>query len=124
MPKQENQAGDILVESTFLNSLDRFFLAATPKVFEWLRWVITLAAIGYVQKKTESAAVTVVFVIAGTMLLGYFVAFAFRYRLAEPPEPKFRRTAYWITLVCSMLFGMALLVLALHSVDSIIASQK
>ncbi len=46
-------------EAKWQTTLDTFFLAATPKVYEWLRWVIILAALSYVQRKCNSTAITV-----------------------------------------------------------------
>lgn len=62
-------------ESEWLAASDRFWLAVTPKLFEWLGWVALLAGVSFVQKKTGSGWLSVFIVLCTISLMFYFFAF-------------------------------------------------
>ena len=46
-------------EAGWVAASDRFLLAATPKLFEWLRWAVMLAAVGYIARRSDSLALEI-----------------------------------------------------------------
>lgn len=61
-------------EAEWLAASDRFWLAVTPKLFEWLGWVALLAGVSFVQKKTESGWLLLFLVLCTVSLMFYFFA--------------------------------------------------
>jgi len=61
-------------EAEWLASSDRFWIAVTPKLFEWLGWVALLAGVSFVQKKTGSGWLLLFLVFCTTSLMFYFFA--------------------------------------------------
>jgi len=49
----------------FEAQFNKFWLAATPKIFEWIGWIAALGAIGFVHAKTKSTAALIL------LLVGY-----------------------------------------------------
>ena len=61
-------------EAEWLACSDRFWLAVTPKLFEWLGWVALLAGVSFVQKKTGSVWLLFFIGICTTSMMFYFFA--------------------------------------------------
>lgn len=61
-------------EAEWLVASDRFWLAVTPKLFEWLGWVALLAGVSYVQKKTGSGWLSLLLALCTTSMMFYFFA--------------------------------------------------
>ena len=61
-------------EAEWLATLDRFGLAVTPKLFEWLGWVALLAGVSFVQKKTGSGWLSFFLLLCTTSMMFYFFA--------------------------------------------------
>lgn len=103
---------------------DRFYLTATPKLFEWLRWAATLAALQYVQKKTHSAAVHYVTGLAGLFLLMYFNAYFYQFNFTDLPFARTTMAKRLTSVVLSGLLGGAMWWLVTEAVDAIVQTQK
>ncbi len=110
-------------EGEWRATADAFFLAATPKFYEWLRWVITLAAISYVQRKSHSTAITVLLGITYALSISYFMAFFYQFRFIGLPLLKNPRAARFASILLSGLLGGATWYLVRESVRAIVASQ-
>ena len=102
---------------------DAFFLAATPKLYEWLRWVITLAAISFVQQKSHSTAISVLLGLTYGLTFSYFMAFFYQFKFTGIPVLKTPRTARLVSIILSGLLGIATWYLIRESVNVIVASQ-
>jgi threonine/homoserine/homoserine lactone efflux protein len=93
-------------EAQWQATLDAFFLAVTPKVFEWLRWVITLAVLSVVQRKSNSFALSVLLGITYVLSILYFNAFFFQFRFVGLPLLKDRRLlSRFVSIFLSALLG-------------------
>lgn len=66
-------------------SLDRFLLAAIPRLFEWLRWAATIAALRYLEEVSESAGLRLINGALPILLLFYLQAYFFRLQFSNIP---------------------------------------
>lgn len=100
----------------------RFWLTATPRVFEWLRWAGTLAALKYVQQKVHSTELNVLLAVLSLLLLNYLVQYFLQFAERAYSGP-WRKTK--IISVGFFALGMGLLTFWLVNriVDAIVLSQ-
>ena len=61
-------------EAGWQDTIDTFLLGVTPKLYEWLRWVIRFAALTYVQHKTNSKSLSFVINTTYTFTIFNFIA--------------------------------------------------
>ena len=90
--------------STPLKAWDEFWLAATPRIFEWLRWAITLAAIQFVANRTRSPWAYVVLIVGYVALLNYYWAFFGKFQMGISTKSKAGR-GVWAALVVGLGYG-------------------
>lgn len=69
-----------LSEADVQAELDRFFLAATPKIYEWLRWVLALAALTWAEQQTHSVSIGILLTTTYVCSMFYFFAFFYQFR--------------------------------------------
>lgn len=110
-------------EAEWQEKLDTFFLAATPKLFEWLRWVITLSALTYVQHKTKFPAVSVLLGVTYFLTVSYFIAFFYQFRFRGFPLLKSPRVALFTSLLLSGLLGGVTFLLVNEAVSAFVSTQ-
>ena len=110
-------------ESQWQEEVDTFVLAAAPKLYEWLRWVITLAALTYVELKTKSAAVTVLLAVTSSLTFLYFLSFFYRFQIKGLPFLKNPRAARFASLLISGLLGGITWYLVNEAVRAVVSSQ-
>jgi len=110
-------------EYEWQTTFDSFFLAATPEFYEWLRWVITLAAVSYVQRKSHSMAITVLLGVAYALSFSYFMAFFHQFKFTGFPLLKNPRADRFVSILLSGLLGGATWYLVSESITAIVASQ-
>jgi len=84
--------------------LDRFYLAATPKYFEWLGWVAALAAVTYLKNKHGGFALSAILTIGYVLLFSYFQAFFYRFELVVNKKWS-ARTRRWFSLGLSAILA-------------------
>jgi len=110
-------------ESGWQDAFDRFWLSATPKLFEWFRWVIALAAFGYVAKKADSTLLQTVVNLANTAVMFYYFAFFSQFQFLGLPFIKTRRSELLASVILSG--GIAVLTYGLvrYSIYVLIESQ-
>ena len=65
--------------------IDTFALEATPKWFEWLGWVLVIAAFQYLADQSGSRAIYFLLALSFVLLWLYFNAFFFRLRFKGLP---------------------------------------
>ncbi len=68
-------------EAGWQESIDQFFLVASPKFFEWLGWSVLLGGLSFIQKKYESKILAEVVVLSYLMMWGYFNAIFYRLKI-------------------------------------------
>lgn len=101
-PKSEsNTQSD---ETASLKAWDEFWLASTPRIFEWLRWAITLAAIQFVANRTRSPWAYVVLIVGYVALLNYYWAFFGKLQMGISMTSKAGRWV-WAALVVGLGYG-------------------
>lgn len=93
-------------EAGWQDALDRFWLAATPKLFEWLGWVAALAALTFVQRKSHSLPLMLLLGFCYCSLLLYFIAFFCRFQFTGFPVLK-TAGRQLVASIC-LSFGLAL----------------
>jgi len=110
-------------EAEWIKVQDRFWLAATPKIFEWLRWAVILAAVTYVSQKSDSPILTVLVGLCyGSMLL-YFQAFFAQFEFENVPfvrSPSLQRT---VSILLSALLAFGTYWLIRFSIDVLVANH-
>ncbi len=110
-------------ESEWQDLLDAFVLEATPKIYEWLRWVLTLAALTYVQHKSKSTALSVLLAVTGSLTFLYFLSFFYQIRIKNIPFLKRSRVALFASLLVSGLLGGITWLLVNEAVRAVVSSQ-
>jgi len=110
-------------EAGWQGVIDNFFLSATPKLYEWLRWVITLAALTYVQHKTNSTSVLVILRVTYTFTFFYFIAYFFQFRFKGLPLLKNPKLALFSSLLISGLLAYFTWYIVTEAVNAVAQSQ-
>ena len=109
-------------ESEWQDTHDNFFIKATPKIFEWLSWVITLAALTFVQHKTKSTYVSVVLGVTYFFSVAYFFAYFYQFRFKGFPLVKNQKLVLLISLFFSGLLGGLTWLLIREAVNAVVLS--
>ena len=110
-------------EAGWQHIIDSFFLSATPKLYEWLRWVITLAAITYVQNKTNSAFISAVLQTTYLFTTFYFIANFYQFRFKGLPLIKNPKIALFASLLISGLLAYFTWYMVTEAVNAVVLSQ-
>lgn len=100
-----------------------FYLTATPKLFEWLRWVGTLAALKYVQQKVHSVALGVLIAVASWLFIMYFGNYFFQFVERDFPVGRGRKPKIIAAAVLAGMAGWITWWLVDRAVDAIVLSQ-
>jgi hypothetical protein len=104
-------------------SLDRFSLTATPRLFEWLRWVIVLAAITYAEQQGKSVILRMLLAVGYLFMLWYFQAFFAQYEFENFPWIRSRKIQRVLSIVLSFSMGYGIYWLIKISIDSLVAGR-
>ncbi len=72
-------------EAGWVAASDHFWLAATPKLFEWLRWAVMLAAVSYIARRSDSLVLKIFLGVCYGSLLVYYQAFFGQFELENLP---------------------------------------
>ena len=109
-------------EAGWQRVIDRFVLKAAPKWFEWLNWVLVIAAFQYVADQSRNQLVRLVPALSVVLLWLYFNAFFFRLRLKGLPLVRSARVERAVSIVISALLSTACW-FAARSVASVVAAH-
>lgn len=109
-------------EAGWQETIDAFVLAATPKLFEWLGWVLTLGALRFVANKTQSIAVLVAPGITNGLLILYFYSYFYQFTFTHQALRN-RRTAQAVSLALSGALGGFTWYFVTELVNAVVASQ-
>lgn len=112
-----------MVEGEWQTKHDAFFLAATPKFYEWLSWVITLAAMSYVQHKSPSSPMYVLIGITYVLTFYYYIAFFRQFKFRGFPLLKSPRDVRLVSYILSFLLSATMWGLVNEAVRVIVATQ-
>ena len=97
--------------------LDKFWLAATPRWFDWVGWLLILGALTFVAQKTSNMAVKIVTAISYALLFMYFQSYFYQFEFVNLPfvkrHPYFARAA---SLAISGLLGLGVYFLIRFSI--------
>lgn len=110
-------------ENEWQDAFDRFWLAATPKLFEWLRWVLALAALSYVAKKANSTLLQSIVSLANTAVMFYYFAYFSQFQFRGLPFIKSRRSELLASVVLSAGIAAITYGLVQYSIDVLVATQ-
>ena len=110
-------------EAEWQHVTDNFFLKATPKVYEWLGWVITLAALTYVQHKTNSTYISVIVVITYILTYFYYIAYFYQFLFIGLPFLKKSKLALFASYVFSSLLAVITWLIVREAVNAVTMSQ-
>lgn len=102
---------------------DRFWLTATPKLFEWFGWVLTLGAVLWVAKKTHSDVLQTVVYVMYVAVLFYYAAFFTRFEIRGLPLVKGRKAEFTVSLILSGAIAYLTVLLVTHGVDALVLAQ-
>ena len=94
-------------EAEWLQTWDRFFLAATPKLFEWLGWCVLLSAVGIVRQVSGNAVLAIIQTVCIAALWFYFAAYFNRMELVGFLRPKPKVARFASIVISSAVAGIA-----------------
>ena len=95
-------------EAEWQRTVDRFALAATPKWFEWLGWVLILGALTFLEKKVDSVALHILLGISGGLFVLYFFNFFYQFEFENIPFIKSPAVARIVSIVLAGAIGTGL----------------
>jgi len=94
-------------EAGWNDAVHDFFVAVTPKVFEWLRWTITLAAISYVATVSESIPLRIVLGVCSILFTLYLFVFFWKFEIRGIPWVRNERTRITLSVIITSILGYA-----------------
>jgi len=106
-------------EAGWLEAQDRFWLAFTPKLFEWLEWVAVLGALRFVQTKSGKAWLGSLVWFCTVAMLFYFMAFFYRFKFVGIPWLQSERAHRLVSLAVSGALAIAAIQVAAFAVDAL-----
>jgi len=95
-------------EAEWQRTIDRFALAATPKWFEWLGWVLILGALTFLAKKADSLAIHIILGISGGLFVLYFFNFFYQFEFKNIPFIKSPSVARIVSIALAGAIGIGL----------------
>lgn len=98
-------------EEEWLTPLHKFFLAATPKWFNWLGWVFILGALSILAEKSQSMAVTIIYAISFIFFMNYFMIYFYQFEFHNLPFIRNNVVAGIISILFTALLGAGLFLL-------------
>ncbi len=110
-------------EAGWVAASDRFWLAATPKLFEWLRWAVMLAAVSYIARRSERLALKILLGVCYGSLLIYYQAFFGQLEFENFPWLKSNRAQRVGSIVLSALLGLGTYWLTRLAVDALVEAH-
>ena len=110
-------------ESQWQDALDNFWLSATPRLFEWLRWLVILAATTYLAQRSNSIALKTLVGVCYLSLYMYYQAFFYQFEISGLPLFKVRIHRA-ISLGISALLGIGTFFLIKAAIDAAVAAHS
>ncbi|CAH2030629.1 protein of unknown function [Trichlorobacter ammonificans] len=110
-------------EYEWICSWDTFWLNATPRIFDWLRWAITLAAIQFVATKTHSVVAYTLLAISFMAMFNYYIAFFWQIKFIGFSWPKTSNGQRILSGAISCVIGYATYSIIKLMVSAVVSSQ-
>jgi hypothetical protein len=79
-PQMEVDLSAKKTETGWQVAWDYFWLAFTPKLFEWLGWIALLSAVRFVQAASPNAWLGFLDALCSVAMFSYFMAFFYRFK--------------------------------------------
>jgi len=95
-------------ESEWQRAIEKFALAAVPKWFEWLGWVLILGVLTFVARETNSVAVKIILGISGGLFFLYFSNVFYRFEWENIPFVRSRAVARIVSIALAGGIGVGL----------------
>jgi len=89
------------IEAGWIATVDKFWLAFTPKFFEWLGWVALLAGVRFIHTKSPTIWLGVIIAVANVAITFYFIAYFHRFRFVGLPFSQSPKARLFISLLIS-----------------------
>jgi hypothetical protein len=109
------------MDPTDKKSLDQrfhsFWLASTPKLFEWFGWIAALGAIKFVHNKTQSLAVYLLLT-CGYFVLAFYTQALFSTKISVT-KIKSKHNREFVSGLLALALAYLTSVIAGHAVDAI-----
>ncbi|MFZ5841379.1 MAG: hypothetical protein ACOY3E_00650 [Pseudomonadota bacterium] len=110
-------------EWEWLAASDKFWLAFTPKLFEWIGWVAALAGVKYVYAKSSSFIIGFMVWLCALGMIMYFYAYFSRIEILGFSFLKSERWSRLLSVaMTSALAGLAIFIASVAS-DIFVSSQ-
>lgn len=71
-------------QTGWMIAIDQFILAATPKIFEWFGWIITLGILKYVAEESNYMPLKVIVNISYFIIIFYYQAYFCKFHIRIP----------------------------------------
>ncbi len=81
-------------DAEWFETHDRFWLSATPRLFEWLRWIIVLSAVTYAERRTNSILLKSLSIVCYFFMLVSFQSFFAQCKFENFPRVKSGRKQF------------------------------
>ena len=111
-------------EAQWIMVSDHFWLAVTPRLFEWLRWTVILAAVTYVARDSDSPTLKLFVGLCYGALLAYFQAFFFQFEFINLPWLKSKRSQRVASVVLAFILGLVTFWIVKLSIDALVSAQS
>lgn len=99
--------------------LDRLYLTAVPVWFDWLKWIMMLAALKVIAVKSGSHAVGMLLAFSSLLMLFYFIAFFGRIRIRGLSFIGSERRQFLVSLIVSGLLSLGAYWCAISLADAV-----
>lgn len=110
-------------EWEWLAASDKFWLAFTPKLFEWIGWVAALAGVKYIYAKSSSFIIGMLVLLCTLGMIMYFYAYFSRIEVLGFAFLKSERKSRFLSVaMTSALAGLAIFIASVAS-DIFVNSQ-
>src|SRR2546423_35823 len=106
-------------EAGWLEAQDRFWLAFTPKLFEWLEWGAVLWGFRFFPNKNRKTWLGFLRLFCTVAMLFYFMAFFYRFKFVGIPWLQSERAHRLVSLAISGALAIAAIEVAAFAVDAL-----
>ncbi len=106
-------------EEEWGKTLDSFFLEATPRIFQWVGWIIALAGIGYIREISGSNVVGFIYAIMYVFLFRYFFAYFYQIEFTGFTILKSEKAKYYASSFFGLLLMLGVYFLATETITAV-----
>jgi len=103
---------------------DRLYLNAVPVWFDWLKWIMMLAALKVIAVKSGSLIVGTLLSFSSLLMYFYFLAFFMRFRIKGLSIIGSEKRQFLVSLILSALLSTGAYWCAISLADAVAAMSK